>query len=215
MPGGPTAYGGTKPGPAAGGGGDAGTEVATVPAGAAGADTGAVVGAPGAPIASGLVAAGKVDVWGAGDGTSAASCGASGWIPASPATPATPPVSTIGAISGSAYSSGEALRNSPTCPTSSDTNPPMSADNCVSPWAGFCSINVRSRERVCDISVNRLMYQLNWYGSPESSSTMGNVELSPLPPNSPSAGRAFTICGAASVCGVAAKAVVDTDWDVV
>ena len=62
MPGGPTAYGGTKPGPAAGGGGDAGTEVATVLAGAAGADTGAVVGAPGAPIAMGLlVAAGKPD----------------------------------------------------------------------------------------------------------------------------------------------------------
>jgi len=62
MPGGPTAYGGTKPGPAAGGGGDTGTEVATVLAGAAGADTGAVVGAPGAPIATGLlVAVGKPD----------------------------------------------------------------------------------------------------------------------------------------------------------
>ena len=50
------------------------------------------------------------------------------------------PVNPIGAISGSAYTSGKALRNSPTWPTSSATSPPMSADSCVSPCAGFCPI---------------------------------------------------------------------------
>ena len=39
---------------------------------------------------------------------------------------------------------------------------------------------------------------------------IGNVELSPLPPNRRRRAGAFTICGAASVCGVAANAVVET-----
>src|ERR1700733_14179002 len=54
IPGGPTAYGGTKPGADVGGGGEAGIDVATVPAGAGTAD-GAVVGALGAPIATGVL----------------------------------------------------------------------------------------------------------------------------------------------------------------
>src|ERR1700727_1432433 len=85
-PGGPTAYGGTKPGPAAGGGGAVGTVVAIALAGAGGAETGAVVGALGPPIATGLlVAAGSAEFCGVGGGASTRSCGASGAIPANPA----------------------------------------------------------------------------------------------------------------------------------
>jgi hypothetical protein len=66
MPGGPTAYGGTKPGPAAGG--DAGIELATVLTVGAGADAGAEVGVPAEALtATGLlVTAGKLGVCGVG-----------------------------------------------------------------------------------------------------------------------------------------------------
>src|ERR1700722_18039161 len=161
MPGGPTAYGGTKPGPAAGGGADAGTEVASVPAGAAGAGTGAGVGAPRAPTAAGLLVTwGNVDDCAGGAGASTGTGADSGWIAASAPRPPRPPAATAGTINGTARTSGKACTNSIAWPNSSDASPPTSATNWVNPWPGFCSMRPMSLCSVCVTSVIRLMYQL-------------------------------------------------------
>ncbi len=109
IPGGPTAYGGTKPGPAGGGDGGVGTELATDVTEEAGADAGADVGAaPGAPTATGLPAAAGSTVWGVGAGASTGMCAASGWIAARPPKPPRPPTAAAGTINGTARTSGKA-----------------------------------------------------------------------------------------------------------
>ena len=71
--------------------------------------------------------------------------------------------------------------------------------------AGFVGNSFKSFSQVRNISRNRFIHQLSWYGLPASLSMIPVSSLSP-----PLLALAFTMTGAGSVCGADATAVVET-----